>query len=424
MKKETMLTFFNIKDNSNKFYHIKMDDSGIVTVEYGRVRESKGVRKENKGYLGESGFNKLMKSKTNKGYVESNIVLESNDSSKFNILELAMSQIKTSNSKCSTLVQRLVDKNIHNITSSTAISFNINTGSFTTALGIVSKSGIIKAKSKLFEIQKYISLNNISSSNHNVNEFMELNREYFLIVPTDIPNLRDTDKYILFDDIRIKAQLDICEALLQTFELMSNMNSDKDKQDNNEEQVFQVTMDLLEDKKEFKRIETLFNKSKNLNHGNTVNNLKIDNIYSISLNDENKVFRKDMSNIMELFHGTRVVNILSILKSGLLMPKDTPGKTTGAMFGNGLYFSDQSTKSLNYCDGMFWNNSVKQDKVYLLIADVAMGNYKVPTGPTSSKPKNGYDSYYAQAARSGVRNNEMIVFNKNQIKLKYIIELS
>jgi hypothetical protein len=59
----------------------------------------------------------------------------------------------------------------------------------------------------------------------------------------------------------------------------------------------------------------------------------------------------------------------------------------------------------------------------MFLAEVAMGNYQVPRGPTSKKPDKGYDSYYAKAGTSGVRNNEMIVFDTNQIKLKYILEI-
>lgn len=106
------------------------------------------------------------------------------------------------------------------------------------------------------------------------------------------------------------------------------------------------------------------------------------------------------------------------------MPKSTPGQTTGAMFGYGLYFSDQSTKSLNYCDGMLWNNSKKQDKVYMFLAEVAMGNFYIPKDSTRNNPPKGYDSYFAKGRESGVQNNEMIVFNTNQIKLKYILEIS
>lgn len=131
-----------------------------------------------------------------------------------------------------------------------------------------------------------------------------------------------------------------------------------------------------------------------------------------------------MDNIKELWHGTKTVNLLSILKSGLLMPKYSPGATTGYMYGMGLYFALQSTKSLNYCDGMYWNNQQRNDNlIYMFVADVAMGNYQVPRGSTSKNPDKGFDSYWAKSGQSGVMNDEIIVFNNNQIKLKYLLEI-
>ena len=106
------------------------------------------------------------------------------------------------------------------------------------------------------------------------------------------------------------------------------------------------------------------------------------------------------------------------------MPKQSPGQTTGYMCGQGLYFASQSTKSLNYCDGMYWNSSAKQDKIYMFIADIAMGNYQVPSRSVSKNPDSIYDSYWAKPGQSGIQNDEMIIFKNNQIKLKYILEIS
>jgi poly [ADP-ribose] polymerase len=229
---------------------------------------------------------------------------------------------------------------------------------------------------------------------------------------------------MLTDQKRIDEQFNICDTLEQTLSLMLvQKDTAGEEKPKIKEEVFKVKINLVDDKKVIKRINDNFNKSKNSSHGATVNNLSIENIYEVKLGREEENFRKDLSNVWELWHGTRVVNILSILKSGLLMPKETPGQTTGAMFSTGLYFSDQSTKSLNYCDGMFWNNSRKQDKIYMFVAEVAMGNYQVPKGPTSKRPDKGYDSYFAKANESGVRNNEMIVFDINQVRLRYILEI-
>lgn len=423
--KEIMLTCVNIQLNENKFYHIRLFNNNEVLAEYGRIKDKNSVRLDEKGPIGEAGFIKLMNSKLKgKGkskYEISNILLDNNNlsniKSNFNLLDLAMSQIETNNEKCKDLVKNLVDKNIHNIAAISNISFSKNSGSFVTPLGPVTKEGIFKA------IMKLDQLHNIIHESDKIdidNRLLKLNQEYFLIIPTDIKNLRQTENYLIFNKERLNMQYDLCETLLKTIDLLITEIPSQ----SNKESIFKVKMNLLIDKNEIKRITNLFEKSKNKLHGNTVNSLKINNIYNISLNDEEKLFRKDMSNIMELFHGTKVINILSILKSGLLMPSQTPGRKTGAMYGNGLYFSDQSTKSLNYCDGMHWNNSAKQDKVYLFIADVAMGNYNIPTHSTKKPPPKNFDSYFAKANNSGVRNNEMIVFNKNQIKLKYIIEMN
>ncbi|MGG2383099.1 hypothetical protein, partial [Salmonella enterica] len=60
---------------------------------------------------------------------------------------------------------------------------------------------------------------------------------------------------------------------------------------------------------------------------------------------------KKVGNIKELWHGTRVGNVLSIMKGGFVIPPSNASHVTGRMFGNGVYFSDQSTKSLNYAYG-------------------------------------------------------------------------
>lgn len=60
----------------------------------------------------------------------------------------------------------------------------------------------------------------------------------------------------------------------------------------------------------------------------------------------------------------------------------------------------------------------------MFIADVAMGNAYTPSGPTRNNPPSGYDSYFAQAKKSGVMNNEMIVFRTSQVQLRWLIEFA
>ena len=118
---------------------------------------------------------------------------------------------------------------------------------------------------------------------------------------------------------------------------------------------------------------------------------------------------------------TKKHNIISIMKKGLIIPPATASYCTGRMFSNGLYFSDQSTKSLNYSYG-YWDSN-RDSNCYMFLADVLMGKEYVPYRSCSTFP-NGYDSIFAKAGKSGVINNEMVVPNTNQANLKYLIEFT
>ena len=89
----------------------------------------------------------------------------------------------------------------------------------------------------------------------------------------------------------------------------------------------------------------------------------------------------------------------------------------------GIYGSDQSTKSLNYAQG-YWSKGAKDNNCFMFVMDMAMGKEYIPSGPSQNLPKPGYDSTYAVGGKSGVMNNEMIVYNINQVNLKYLIEFS
>jgi poly [ADP-ribose] polymerase len=132
-----------------------------------------------------------------------------------------------------------------------------------------------------------------------------------------------------------------------------------------------------------------------------------------------------VGNVKELWHGTRIGNLLSIMKGGFVIPPSNSSHCTGRMFGNGVYFSDQSTKSLNYAMGYApgQRGGVSYD-CFMFVNDVAMGKEYIPSGPSSSldATKLGYDSTFAMANRSGVMNNEMIVYATHQINPVYLVE--
>jgi len=130
-----------------------------------------------------------------------------------------------------------------------------------------------------------------------------------------------------------------------------------------------------------------------------------------------------IGNVQQLFHGSRASNIMGICKKGLLLRP--PGAyVTGSMFGNGLYFADQSTKSSQYATARFGGSSSSYGNSYFMfIADVALGKIMKYQDSQSylQKAPHGYDSVQGEKGRSLVH-NEFIVYDIKQNELKYLIE--
>lgn len=409
--------------NNNKFYSVELLDNGDVVKRWGRIGTDgqSGVKKNG----GRSEFDKIIREKKKKGYKEASIDTESAEESfDYNLLDVAMDEIHAPDRHAKKLIKELVEKNIHNITSATKIKYDIKTGFFSTPLGVVTKEGVNKAIELLNKLSDLIDADKLKTPVQQ-RKVIEINEAYFTIIPTIIKDVRDF-KNLLITSKRLSEQYAICDALLSSIDII-NAEKDKAKKSSKgikKDKTFDLELSFLDDINEVRRVKKMFEKSKNANHGSRTNNAKISKIYKIKIGKEDKEYRTDLSNHMELWHGTKVANLMSILKSGLLMPKYSPGSVTGYMFGQGLYFSNQSSKSLNYCDGMFWNNAQAQNKIYLFLADIAMGNFQVPRGSTSKKPSKGYDSYWAKPGQSGIMNDEMIVFENNQIRLKYLLEIT
>ena len=58
----------------------------------------------------------------------------------------------------------------------------------------------------------------------------------------------------------------------------------------------------------------------------------------------------------------------------------------------------------------------------MFVCDVILGTPYIPK-TRCSYPPSGYDSIYAKGGISGVLNNEFIVFKKNQVNIRYLLEL-
>lgn len=126
-----------------------------------------------------------------------------------------------------------------------------------------------------------------------------------------------------------------------------------------------------------------------------------------------------------LIHGTRNPNIFSILKSGLMIRPSNAAVISGAAYGNGIYHSAHTAKSLGYTG---WD----PDKVFL-IQNVHMGKPYVYSGwyrdgkdisrdqmSFSGLSKLGYDSLYVKPG-DGLLNSEYIVYKEEQTVTSFVV---
>jgi poly [ADP-ribose] polymerase len=152
---------------------------------------------------------------------------------------------------------------------------------------------------------------------------------------------------------------------------------------------------------------------------------EVSNIWKVSVKgqkDKHMPVMKDIGNVKPLFHGSGPQNILGICKHGLLMRP--PGVyITGSMFGNGLYFADQSSKSEQYAFGRYGGGSGRGETYFMFVADVALGKIKEYDNAQShlTKPPQGYNSVQGKKGYSLVH-NEFIVYSIQQHILQYLIE--
>jgi len=150
-----------------------------------------------------------------------------------------------------------------------------------------------------------------------------------------------------------------------------------------------------------------------------------------------------LPNHMLLCHGTRVENVLGILRRGLtIAPPEAP--SSGQLFGKGIYFADLPEKSAHYCSYDSLGHGI------LLLCEVALGDrcllytpspiFILPRGKHSifGRGKRGTlgssylhtdDGMMIPTAEKPIDNcrkldwNEFVVYNEGQVRIRYIVRI-
>lgn len=410
------LIYVEVDQNSNKVWQGTVLNDGSFVAQWGRV----GNQLQSKTYslnsltLARNKFARMKRQKLRKGYTEAQII---NQSSSYNFtlkeedLELvAAKQIEHGlDPRAKQLIRYLVAVNIHNITSQTNISYDASTGSFSTPIGLVTPNAIAKARDYLAQIATTIQKDNRTTRT--------LINSYLRLIPQNLGS--KIDYTIFHTDAEIQRQNEILNALSASIY----------QPDNNKNKVFECSIkrvpgSTIQGKKTFREIRKLYESTINKNHLSAA--YKLRRLYEIDIPSMNKAFAQksaQIGNIKLHWHGTRASNLLSILKQGLIIPPANAAQCTGRMFGNGIYGSEQSTKALNYATN-YWNSSGDNNqRVYMLLCEFAMGKEYHPTkNYGASLPMKGYDSTYVNPGASNIINQESIVYDPAQVRIKYLCE--
>lgn len=433
IKEQAMLIFTDAINNNNKFYEIILHDDGQVNMRWGRVGAD-GQRKTSHG--GQSEFNSIIRAKTAKGYERTKTmslnVSGAANNAKINLAETAKRDIlgetfaagNKNSGVLLKLVERLSEMNRHQIMAASNGNIQIDeSGLITTPLGMVTATTIDEARILLNNIEKFVAKKNFSSE-----KYIGSLEQYLRLIPQKVPHRRGWHETFFVDHTNLLAQNSFLDQLEGSIDLYKGKEKEAREKANQPkdiiEKVFSTRIELVEDPAIIKKITKYYNDNKNAMHVSS--HLKLKNVYTIINEDWTKRFEekaKKVGNTKMLWHGTRAFNVLSIFKNGLIIPKSGGSyHITGRMFGDGLYFSDQSSKALNYSYG-YWDGGARDTNCFMFLADVSLGTPYTPAYSNDrAYPVKGYDSVFAEGKKSGVHNNEMIVYDLAQANLKYLCE--
>lgn len=422
--------------NKNRYWFGFLYDDATVEVQWGRVGNAAQSKKHNFPHqkIAEHFLSKKCAEKEGprKGYRKLNLVDTDMAGAKVvgqtpgtvlsnkGLDRIAKEQIKPACAITKNLIDKLVAANVHSIVSKTTIKYNSNSGLFTTPLGIVTQEAIDEARELLKKMRPYVQ-----SSSYQNRSFVEYVNSYLMLIPQNVG--RKLDVKALFPRVAVLTQQnDILDSLEASLSALYNGKT------TSQEKVFDVKIKLIEDSKELDRIERKYNSTVDSNH--SCCHLKFLRAYEVCIADMKRAYdkmAKKVGNVQEMWHGTRKSNVLSILSKGLVIPQSYDAHVTARMFGNGVYFADCSTKSLNYSYG-FWSGETDQTP-FMFMADVALGKSYLAKSADEKFPIDGYDSTYGKRDHSSMgrehhsrklKNDEYIVYQLGQCNLTRLVEFS
>lgn len=403
--KKDILNFASLGANSNKFYILELQEGvGIqpfaVYCEYGRLGSSPQRKHRFFGteYEAEREYQKIKRSKESKGYKVVDIQDQSVGQVKVDVKDGRKKEVGQIKNK----VHRLIGKLYQSATSYLVSAIQ-------TPLGKVSGTQVVKGLTVLKKIEDILD----GGGTLDANRLERLSDEFYSVIPVPFGSRVDKNKFLIDNYVKLNERKDLLGVMNSVVQAQDTL--EKTLQEKYES--LNIKLKPLSNRtNDYKRIVEKVSGSHSRHHRF---NVKVTDVFEVEEMLGHDNFNPNNVQTMELFHGSRNENILSIMQSGLKI-KPKSAVHTGSMFGSGIYFASDVTKSANYCWGF---GHASEESYYMFICEVATGkikDYDSAQPHLSSAPK-PFNSVRGVKGRS-LLHDEHIVFNDNQVKIKYIVE--
>ncbi len=413
--------------NNNKFWEYTLYADGSAESNWGRVGQSPAPRPTTKSKALKKWSEKTNpNNKPDKRYTEikavntgSSVSVSSSSVKSAALKDIARKQIISKNPLTQELVDYCAKVNIHQIMKQSGgrITFDASSAQFKTPLGVIAPDQVSEARDLLVDISDYVSNNDFANK-----RFSSTLNSYLRLIPHDVGMSKITPKLIFPNTQTVIAENDLLDGLDTSFiDVTTKPKKKTTKKKDVAPQIFNVELEIVEDKKVISYVRNLYQKTRKSMHQS--NSLSVHAVFTVKIAVMSNAFDKygaTLKDIRQLWHGTKASNLLSILKGGLIIPSSSSGHVTGRMYGDGVYASSVSTKALNYATN-FWGSGGSTDRTFMFLLDMAMGKYYDADTWGGSFPKSGTNSTWARAGRA-LKNDEMIVYRLDQVNLTHLVE--
>jgi predicted DNA-binding WGR domain protein len=405
-----ILSRTSLEANNNKFYVLEVHEANgcyRLFTNYGRVGTDgikEGRFSDNEEEI-QAEFGRILKEKTGprKGYVQVEVEKATVGSTALRTeTEQAFQDKRTGKSSLHCDIVNFVE-HIYDESKSELVR------RIETPLGSLSKGQIERGADALREIR-------FALARDHQDKVVPLTSQYYSLIPHRLGRWTDINTVAINSIEKADAEEELLQLMRDVYHVQNDLEAEVDRK----YRALGATLEVVDrDDPQYRRVAHKVLETQSRHHPFK---LKINRVFRACLPEEHTRFEtqgRSCGNVHELFHGTKNCNMVGILSRGLLIaPKSAP--VTGYMFGKGIYFADQSSKSAQY--SLMWANNRKPFG-YLFLADVGLGKVKKEHGPMyREEAPNGFHS--VQGCRgTHLIHNEFIIYKSAQCTLRYIAEI-